>query len=137
MYRKTFCVVLICCAWLVSAQRISYGYDASGNQVSRTLTAEVYESATRSQAETSVKELCPDSFKVYPNPVQSILNVEVPLSDLTETEAFMYDYSGVLLQRVHITEPHISIDVSGYAAGVYLLKLRTLSGEITYKVVKR
>ena len=35
-------MVLICCARFVSAQRISYGYDASGNQILRTLTVEVF-----------------------------------------------------------------------------------------------
>ena len=137
MYRAIVCMVLIGCFGFMSAQRISYGYDASGNQVSRTLTVEVYESATRSQVETSVKELCLDSFKVYPNPVQNELHIEIPSSALPDAVAILYDFSGQLLRRVRITETRMSIDMTDYVSGIYLLNIWTLSGEITYKIVKR
>ena len=108
-----------------------------GETAKLVIPVEVYESATRSLAETSVKELCSDSFKVYPNPVQNELHIEIPSSALPDAVAILYDFSGQLLRRVRITETRMSIDMTDYASGIYLLNIWTLSGEITYKIVKR
>ena len=84
-----------------------------------------------------------DMIKVYPNPVRNTLNVE---SSETIEQISIYDISGrTLLQTVsrkqtattmgHAPLSEQSIDISNFAIGIYLVKIKTATGEIVRKIV--
>lgn len=71
------------------------------------------------------------SAKVYPNPTNSMLNIEC--SDMINS-VILYDALGKELYRTKETK---NIDVSTLTEGVYFLKLISKKGEGKYKVIKQ
>jgi hypothetical protein len=76
---------------------------------------------------TSLHEYSSLHVKVFPNPVSTVLNLS-GLKDFQLLE--IYDLSGSLVfsQQLH-SEGRISITVSDYRAGIYLIRLNTRSGQ--------
>ncbi len=70
-------------------------------------------------------------LKIYPNPVQNTLYIQ---SFSTIEQVSIYDISGRILQQLPSSSQ--SIDVSGLAKGIYLVKVKTESGETIRKIVK-
>lgn len=78
------------------------------------------------------------ALSVYPNPVASFLNVELP-----ETNGMLiqlWDVSGKNLMNIQpsaINSQHVEIDVNNLAAGSYLLTVQNSTGSLwQYKVQK-
>ena len=59
------------------------------------------------------------NFKVYPNPVQDILNIDV---DRFIKEVQIYSLNGKLVRKI-INLPHNSLQVKELQAGTYILKI--------------
>ncbi|MEM7102504.1 MAG: T9SS type A sorting domain-containing protein [Bacteroidota bacterium] len=82
------------------------------------------------------------SFDIFPNPVQDILNIDIKLHDLHNVRTEIYDDTGRLIEEVAdegLLERLYQLDVGGYAAGVYLVKL-TIEGKVVgeqFVVIKR
>lgn len=75
------------------------------------------------------------SYKVYPNPTQSVFNIENNEMDIHSVELF--DISGKLLNSVQdCNNRTISIDLSSFPPGVYLAKIKSSKGIRTEKVVR-
>jgi hypothetical protein len=92
--------------------------DANGNEV---WTADV--------------EISEWSYKVYPNPTQSVFNIENNEMDIHSVELF--DISGKLLNSVQdCNNTTNSVDLSYFSPGVYLAKIKSSKGIRTEKVVK-
>jgi hypothetical protein len=75
----------------------------------------------------SVNNMDISSVNVYPNPSNSVVNIE-----LTEniSQLVIYNYVGqVVLEQVVAKDKSIQIDVRNYDAGAYLIKFITRSGE--------
>ena len=70
------------------------------------------------------------TLKVYPNPAYSTFTIESPNS----TQLFIHSADGRTIANQKITEGVNTIDISSYAAGVYLL--RTSDGQTSTVVVK-
>lgn len=60
--------------------------------------------------------------KIYPNPATNILNVEL---NQTIEEVSLYDMNGKLIRTIEVNAKSIPIDVLDFAAGTYLLRLKT------------
>jgi hypothetical protein len=68
------------------------------------------------------------TYNLYPNPVDQLLTVEYYLGEKCDTEIGIYDLRGIRLfdRKISAQSPGIhtlSIDMSGYARGNYILKL--------------
>ncbi|CAM3262994.1 T9SS type A sorting domain-containing protein [Aequorivita lipolytica] len=74
-----------------------------------------------------------NNFKVYPNPVSTILNVQVETGTAI-TNIKLYDIFGRMLLKKE--GEALQIDFSNYATGIYYLKLETNNGEQIFKVIK-
>ena len=70
------------------------------------------------------------TLRVYPNPAYSTVTIESPNS----TQLFIHSADGRTIANQKITEGVNTIDISSYAAGVYLL--RTSDGQTSTVVVK-
>ena len=75
----------------------------------------------------------PNSVKLYPNPTADKLTVEMEnkFNTLEITNTL-----GQMLYRIPVTDNQMQIDVSGYSAGMYYVKLQGDNGMITKKFVK-
>lgn len=72
-------------------------------------------------------------YKVYPNPTQNSLQVDCEKDELIAIEIF--DMTGKCWQRKQVNRVKTDlIDVTMIPAGLYLLRLKTLKGEIVKKI---
>ncbi len=80
------------------------------------------------------------SVRVFPNPTQGITNIQCMMSDglIFDGDVQLLDMYGTLLGVWKLSGENMKLDMSQYAAGVYLLKLRNTlnSTESIVKVVK-
>ncbi len=114
-----------------TAKRTDYNVQANLN-----VTAEFEKSNTTGIFDTKL-----DVLSVFPNPTQGVLWVSVPeLAEGTAAEVHVYNTSGQLLQRVPAhgasagsAASRLSIDLSGYPAGVYIIRV----GNAVAKVIKQ
>jgi len=78
----------------------------------------------------SIKNINTTAINIYPNPAQHTLYIES--AEMVE-QVSIYDISGRMLQQTN--NPSTSIDVSGLANGIYLVKVKTTQGETVKKIV--
>ncbi|MBN2805431.1 MAG: T9SS type A sorting domain-containing protein, partial [Prolixibacteraceae bacterium] len=72
-----------------------------------------------------------DALSIYPNPVSTLLNIQ---SDELISNYLIFDASGKMLAgKNHLDRKFLSIDVSGYQKGIYLLRLTTAKKGITIR----
>jgi hypothetical protein len=74
---------------------------------------------------------------LFPNPTRG--NITIKFESYQEdasSRVYLYGISGNSLMNEPVTSTSINIDLSGYPAGIYILKI-TLSGKTTqWKVIK-
>ena len=81
---------------------------------------------------TTEKEL--DIINVYPNPASTILNISLPGNQMVSVS--LYDNFGrEIINYNNISEFSFNIDVSDISSGLYYLKLVSLDGVISKKVL--
>jgi hypothetical protein len=73
------------------------------------------------------------SVKIYPNPVNSIIYLDLPTA-VTEGDISLYDLHGKRVLRAPITSSEI--DVNGFISGTYLLRILTNDAVFMTKVIK-
>ncbi|MBO4582105.1 MAG: C10 family peptidase [Bacteroidales bacterium] len=74
------------------------------------------------------------AIKVYPNPANSILNVEVNTINGEDADLMLYNVLGEMVANTSTTDARASINVDNLAKGMYLLKITTSQGSTTKKV---
>ena len=80
----------------------------------------------------SVANLSASNFNIYPIPATNNLTVDAKDNELTDL--ILVDVSGKIILNKEFMQT-TSLDLSGYAKGIYYLKLKTVSGELTKKVI--
>ena len=105
-----------------------------GIEVSNTPTLKPYElyfvEVTDSN-NLSVDEIKDETFKLYPNPTNSFLNIQSPIG----SEIVVYSITGAVLQTLKSEELITEISTQGYATGVYLVKIKYDKKTKTKKVI--
>ncbi len=81
----------------------------------------------------SVVDNLSEVVSVYPNPASTVLNVKVP-SNIEINRAYLIDVFGKTIEAVYSNG---EMNVSGIAAGIYILKLETNFGFYIQKVLKQ
>ena len=74
------------------------------------------------------------ALTLYPNPVKNSLHIQSPLA--SELSYRIYDLTGKALSTHHQTGQSHSIDVSGLAKGIYLLKVTHKNNTTAMQFVK-
>lgn len=86
----------------------------------------------RSSVVTDIEEsLGEHPYRLYPNPVEGILQIDIGKSK--EVKVSIWNSSGKLISSFTSSQQITSIDMSGYAAGVYLVKVNE---QFSQKIVK-
>ena len=82
----------------------------------------------------AINETILNSIKIYPNPTEDILFVEY--SGYDEVTFELINIGGQILWLDDIVTSFVEIDVSKFASGIYLLKIKTPDGDAMVKFVK-
>ena len=75
------------------------------------------------------------SLVVYPNPTNSIVTIESPVSNLKGVS--VYSISGRLLLNKEVSANKITIDVSGFATGTYFIKATSKNASSVIQILKK
>jgi hypothetical protein len=76
----------------------------------------------------SVKVVPSGKFLLYPNPAQNIVSIETPAS-YTKGVIKVVSATGVLVYTAIIKDPIMQIDMGNFAAGAYIVEIRSVNGE--------
>ncbi|MCD6090632.1 MAG: T9SS type A sorting domain-containing protein [Bacteroidales bacterium] len=79
-----------------------------------------------------------DYIMLYPNPANDKLNLSFNntfIDDIISVQ--ILDINGRTIKNMESLLPHLQLDISELNTGVYLVKIQTLSGEYSTKLVKR
>lgn len=143
MLRKNyvFCLVLIFASiHVANAQSVSFLYDLKGNREYRSTASKIPESDSLYKSinsETEVPYESIASLKVYPNPTETVLNIEFSAFPYKSAEYKLMDIHGRLVYNSKITSNLTSIDFLSLAKGTYILLVKTDVCHEKYKIIKQ
>jgi len=81
-------------------------------------------------ATANTNEILANAISIFPNPVKDVINVNIPSEYLVKSVT-IFD---VLGKNSNIKLTNGTMDVSKLSSGIYLLNIKTDSGEITKKI---
>ncbi|MEL6671843.1 MAG: T9SS type A sorting domain-containing protein [Bacteroidota bacterium] len=111
---------------------ICYSYDAAGNRIQRKLCIE---GPSPLREGTDVQVQLDQSIKVYPNPTQNMVLVELS-QEVEGAKLYLMDLSGRHLKQHKLEGLTAKFDLSAYPAGTYILMLRSPDVQQQWRVVK-
>jgi len=77
-----------------------------------------------------------EEVKVYPNPASDILSIDFSNSPAAVSNLRLVDMGGRLFwQRKAVREKQLTINVSNYQSGTYLLLIETSKGRLVKKII--
>jgi hypothetical protein len=77
------------------------------------------------------------SFKVYPNPVQSVINIEAAAGTFTTAKTIrIFNTTGINVMTAQLAKTTASFTLSTLPAGFYIIKIGEGATEFTSKFVK-
>jgi len=147
-YKITFIIAFTgICALLYSQGTVNYGYDAAGNRVSRTITIPSSPTKPAPAPETQEEEPPPVIYtemlsdivlKIYPNPTDGVLNVEIHnLPEGQTADILLYSLSGELIKSYRGIGEYAIVDISAQPQGTYLMKIRAADYKTEWKIIKK
>ena len=86
-------------------------------------------------AATKVNTTLKDRVSVYPNPATTVMNID--LGSSTKGDFQLFDLTGRVQLREHLTTRLHTIDVRGFTPGTYFVRLQTDQGDYTQKIIFR
>ena len=92
-------------------------------------------SATITLTTVGINDYELNSVTVFPNPTTGMIQIQNSESRIQDVE--VYDAYGKLLNVVSVNDNATALDLSGYAAGTYFVKIMTENGVVTKRVVKQ
>lgn len=122
-----------------ASAQVSFGYDAAGNRISRTIV--LAKTLTKAATTDSIKPFTEMQgelqVKIYPNPTKGKLTVEITGStrDVAELVA-IYGIQGQLLLQQAASSSHTDLDISGQPAGTYILRINAGQKTTYWRIIK-
>lgn len=137
MKRVSLFFLLVMSSLALSAQsKITYAYDAAGNRVRREILFE--QSQSKSQVTTYSDMLDERKIKIYPNPTEGELCVEV-LGELDKNEGTVSVYisNGAVVSSVPIKGKTAQLNISSCPNGLYILNVKIGESVLAWKIIKK
>ena len=72
-------------------------------------------------------------IKVYPNPASDILTINNPIGEQIE----IFDMEGRLIQTEAVNNETQTIQIQGLPSGIYMLRMREKTLQVSYKIIKQ
>jgi hypothetical protein len=144
-----FFFIVCCLPGICYSQTIdyTYGYDASGNRISRTFIYKrsaiipkdtLYSANPKTKESAAVNEMIGNTgITIYPNPTRGLLTVNIPLTENDIARVSLYDLQGKLLMDYKNSGTTTEIDLAGLPTGVYLLRIFLNGQPATWKIIKQ
>ncbi len=80
--------------------------------------------------------LSPDLLRTYPNPTSDLVTIDLTLLRMSTPEMGIYDVNGIrVFRKVKIREETVTVDVSSYTQGIYLIRLIGDKGIVTKRLI--
>jgi len=76
-----------------------------------------------------------EEWRIFPNPTQGQVWINLPMLE-EEASLELFSTEGTLLQSLTVRAGLQSVDIGGFAAGVYAYRIRTSTGEKSGKLIK-
>ncbi|MFO7657714.1 MAG: T9SS type A sorting domain-containing protein [Bacteroidales bacterium] len=125
-------------AGVTKSQTIYYGYDASGNRTSRSITLQKStQQNNQNEQQKFADRLGEQDILIYPNPVKSEVLIEIPSLKADEFAALtIYDQGSRLIYQNEKAQCHTSVNLSDKVAGIYFLIIRIGQETTQWKIIK-
>ena len=144
--KSTFLLVLLCIISTsnikLHADSVGFQYDDHGNRIKRWIisgASHIKKNADGDQqeGEEEKKSLNERSIKIYPNPTQGDLNVDVTnIKEGDALNATVYDLNGKVLYASPIKEGSNPVNFSNAPGGVYIMRITNGSEHLEYKIIR-
>jgi hypothetical protein len=131
----------------LSAQTITYGYDAAGNRVSRVIyfyeTSEEIpppeEEAEEQEQEAIYEEMLSEmTVKIAPNPTEGLLRVTLEnMPKKTLGQIFLYNFNGKLITAQKNVRTSAELNITNQPAGIYVLRIVAGEQQTKWKIIKK
>ena len=129
------------CPALHSQNKVTYGYDAAGNRISRTIVLSPTSAPAPIEEEEPVvytETFADIKLKIYPNPTTGLLKVEIHNLPKGQTaDIWLYAMSGQLINTFKNVSDAISINISNQPAGIYLMRIMAGDFRTEWKIIKK
>ena len=138
-----FMMAVLGCSMTMQAERVvRYGYDATGNMVSRTLEVEEVEptamrSSQEEQEATTIENIDISSIKVYPNPVETFLNIEVGDTSAESLQIVIFTADGKIIEQTESKDRFIQLDFSDKSDGIYVVTIQFGDAVRSWRIIKK
>ena len=141
MKKTILSVLLLFIVTIANGQqkKLAFTYDGVGNRISREMQTVVLRAgAIADSTNIAVESLFNITIKVYPNPTQGQLTIEIEDFEIkTPLEMVVFDRSSQLLQRRTVKEPIIYLDLSSYPSAAWYIVAFIMNGERRdFKIIK-
>lgn len=121
---------------LSAQKKVMYAYDAAGNRIKREILFE--QSQSKSQVVAYSDMLDEKEIKIYPNPTEGELRVEI-FNELKKTEGIVtvHGNNGAMIYTTPIINGSASLDISSCPNGLYILHVKIGDSVSSWKIIKR
>lgn len=121
---------------LSAQKKVMYAYDAAGNRIKKEILFE--QSQSKSQVVAYSDMLDEKEIKIYPNPTEGELRVEI-FNELKKTEGIVtvHGNNGGMIYTTPIINGSASLDISSCPNGLYILHVKIGDCVSSWKIIKR
>lgn len=120
----------------MNAQKIQYVYDNAGNRVKREIV--LTKSAAETQPAVFTEELAKRTIKIYPNPTEGQLKVEVPaFEESNSVNLTIVNMQGQVVLRKKMNSVVADLDISSKPNGIYILQINIDGENSSWKIIKK
>ena len=121
---------------LSAQKKVMYAYDAAGNRIKKEILFE--QSQSKSQVVACSDMLDEKEIKIYPNPTEGELRVEI-FNELKKTEGIVtvHGNNGAMIYTTPIINGSASLDISSCPNGLYILHVKISDCVSSWKIIKR
>ena len=128
---------------------VSFNYDENGNRTARTISFAKSRGGSDTQGDPNAElatpmlasatdELAGLRLMLYPNPTDGRFSVGVGNAvEGTRLQAVLYTSAGTVVSCQALSGERIDFDLSGHAAGIYVLRIEAGGEARIWKVIKK
>ncbi|MCZ4693573.1 T9SS C-terminal target domain-containing protein [Ancylomarina euxinus] len=84
---------------------------------------------------TGIEDILDSSAQIYPNPVET--EMVIKFASIEERTIRIFDLQGRLKLEKETTSTAERLNLSKFKSGMYLMKVQSVSGSFTYKIIKK